>query len=107
MATTTPQQGLPVPEATDDPNVAEDITNLALAIEKRLVGVYTSAADRDAKVTAPQEGQVAITKDNDRMFFYSGSAWVQMFPAVVPSITSGTTAPSNATGSNGDVYFRV
>ena len=107
MATTTPLQGLPIPEATDDPNIAADITSLALAIEKRLVGVYASAVDRDAKVTSPQEGQVALLKDVNKIYWYDSAAWVQIFPANVPSITSGTTAPSNATGNDGDLYFRV
>jgi len=104
MATTTPLQGLPIPEDADDPNIPADITALANAIEKRLAGVYNSVADRDAKITAPQEGQLAILKDVNKIYVYFDSAWTQIYPAAGPQITSGTTAPTG--GSNGDVYFR-
>lgn len=105
MATTTPGQSFPVPQSTDDPDVPGDMLALALAIEKRVVGVYNDVADRNARVTAPQEGQFAYMKDTNTFAFYTGSAW-QGFPTPVPSITSGTTVPSNATGANGDIYFK-
>jgi hypothetical protein len=38
--------------------------------------VFANAADRDAAITSPQEGQFAFTKDNDSLWYYSGSAWV-------------------------------
>jgi hypothetical protein len=103
MATTTPYQDLPVPEDTDDPDVVDDLTNLAVAIEKRLAGVYNTTTDRDTRVTAPAEGQVAYLKDANTWTFYDGSSWTEMF-AVVPSITSGTAAPSG--GADGDIYFQ-
>lgn len=107
MATITPQQGLPVPEAGDDPNVAEDITNLALAIEKKLVGVYADAVDRNAKVSAPLQGQVALIRATNQMHFWDGATWKQIYPPVIPSFTAGSAAPSNASGNEGDVYFRL
>jgi len=106
MATTTPQQGFPVPTAADDPDIPGDLLALALAIEKRVVGVYNSATDRDTKVSAPQEGQFAYLKDTDVLTKYNGSAWVAAF-AAPPNFTSGTSVPSNATGNDGDVFFRV
>lgn len=106
MATTTPLQDLPVPEITDDPDVVGDINALANAIEKKLAGVYNSVADRDARITAPVEGQVAILRDLDKGYIYLAGGWKQFYPASGPSITSGTTAPSNATGANGDLYLR-
>lgn len=109
MATTTPMQGLPVPEATDDPNIVDDMTSLALAIEKRLAGIYVSTADRDTKVVAgggPIEGQLALCKDVNKLYAYFDTAWVQIYPPVVPAITSGSAAPDNSVGVNGDVYLR-
>lgn len=106
MPTTTPIQALPVPISTDDPNITEDMNTLAKAIEKRLMGVYNSIADRNAKITSPEEGQVAYLRDTNSFTFYTGSAWEVMFPAQV-SITSGTSVPSNATGVNGDVFLLV
>ena len=106
MATTTPQQGFPVPEATDDPDVPGDMTALALAIEKRVVGVYNNVADRSAKVTSPQEGMYAFLKDTDDLTYYDGAAWVAAF-ATPPTFSSGSTVPNNASGSDGDVFFKT
>lgn len=105
MATTTPGQSFPVMTASDDPDIPVDIMALAVAIEKRVMGVYNNVADRSARVTAPQEGQFSILKDTDVVYRYDGSTWVQ-FPPSQPAITSGTAAPSNASGANGDIYFR-
>jgi hypothetical protein len=106
MATTTPQQGLPIPEPTDDPDIPGDIQALALAIEKRLVGTYVNATDRNTKVTAPLEGQYAFLKDTDTLTVWNGTAWVTAF-ATPPTFSSGTVVPSNASGSDGDVFFKV
>jgi hypothetical protein len=37
--------------------------------------VFASAAARDAAITSPQEGQFAYTKDNNSLWYYTGSAW--------------------------------
>lgn len=105
MATTTPMQAFPVMEGTDDPDIPADIMALALAIEKRVVGVYNNVADRDAKITAPVEGQIAYLKDTNKLTYYSGSAWTDVVPAL-PAFYSGTTAPDNADGVNGDIYIK-
>lgn len=108
MATTTPQQGLPVPELADDPNIVEDMTNLALAIEKKLVSVFESTADRDTRVPAPIEGQFAAIKDVNRLYCYFDGVWTQIYPVTgLPAFSSGSQVPNNANGANGDVYFQV
>ena len=38
--------------------------------------VFADATARDAAITSPQEGQFAYTKNNDSLWYYSGSAWV-------------------------------
>lgn len=102
----TTAQGFPVPVSTDDPDIAADLLALATAIEKRVAGVYNNAADRDAKITGLLEGQVAYLKDTNNWTFYNGTAWDLMFPDL-PSFSSGTSVPSNASGANGDVFFKV
>lgn len=106
MPQNTPIMGFQVPAAGDDPNVAEDVMTLATQIEKHVVMVFNTAVARDAAVTAPTEGMHAYLKDSNTLTVYNGSAWAAAYPTV-PSFTSGTAAPSNATGVDGDVYFQV
>lgn len=97
-----------IPDANEDPNLPADLLAIAKAIEKRVMGVYATTAARDSATVAAgvEEGMFAFTKDNDSVWFYSGSAWVK-FPPAVPAITSGTTVPANSSGANGDVFFKV
>ena len=37
--------------------------------------VFASEAARNAAITSPQEGQFAYTKDNNSLWYYTGSAW--------------------------------
>ena len=108
MPGTTPAQGWRIPVAADDPDVVDDITQLAKLIEKRVFGVYATAAARDTATTAAgvEEGMFAFTKDNNATWYYDGAAWVA-WPPVPPAITSGTTVPANSSGANGDVFFKV
>ena len=53
--------------------------------------VFTNAAARDAAITSPQEGQFAFTKDNDSLWYYSGSAWVASgATGDIEGVTAGT-----------------
>lgn len=106
MATTTPAQAFPVMTSTDDPDIPADILALALAIEKRVVGVYNNVTDRNTKVSSPQEGQFAFLKDTNTFTYYTGSAWADAFEQP-PTFSSGSTVPSNASGSDGDVFFKI
>lgn len=106
MPTTTSMQGLPLPVPTDDPNVPDDMSTLALAIEKKLVGVYASVSDRNSKVTTPVKGQVAFLQDTTKFTYWNSSAWVDMVPSQV-SITSGSTVPANSVGNNGDLFLKT
>lgn len=106
MPTTTAATGWPLPLPTDDPDVVDDMTKLAQAIEKNAVGVYPTVAERDTKTASVvAHGMFAFTKDTNTLWYRNATAWVQ-FPPVTPIIRSGTAAPSNAVGINGDVYFR-
>jgi hypothetical protein len=108
MPTTTPAQGFRIPVNTDDPDVVDDVTQLAKAIEKRVMGVYATTAARDSATAAAgvEEGMFAFTKDTNSVWYYDGAGWVK-FPPTQPAITSGTTVPANSSGANGDVFFKV
>jgi hypothetical protein len=106
MPATSPAQLFPYPITTDDPDVPDDMMKLAKAVEKRVMGVYTTEADRDTKTASAgvEEGMFAYTKNNDKIWYYDGAAWVQQ---TYPTITSGTTVPADSTGNNGDVFFKT
>jgi hypothetical protein len=107
MPGTTPAQGWRIPIAADDPDVVDDVTQLAKLIEKRVMGVYSNASQRDAATTAAgiEEGMFAFTKDTNSVWYFDGSSWIS-FPPAQPLISSGPSVPSNASGANGDVFFQ-
>jgi hypothetical protein len=53
--------------------------------------VFADATARDAAITSPQEGQFAFTKDNNSLWYYSGSAWVASgATGDIEGVTAGT-----------------
>jgi len=53
--------------------------------------VFADATARDAAITAPAEGQFAYTKNNDSLWYYSGSAWVASgATGDIEGVTAGT-----------------
>jgi hypothetical protein len=53
--------------------------------------VFASEAARNAAITSPQEGQFAFTKDNNSLWYYSGSAWVASgATGDIEGVTAGT-----------------
>lgn len=71
----TPNQALPYPSLTDPANGPVGFQQLAEAIEKKLVMVFASAADRDAKITAPTEGMTCWRQDANVLEIHDGTAW--------------------------------
>ena len=105
----TPIQGFPVPVGADDPDVPDDMNKLAKAIEKRVVGIYATAAARDTAVSGlVEEGMFAFLKDTNALTYYDGAAWQPFQPGSF-KIGSGTSVPTNAdpTYVNGDVFFKI
>lgn len=106
----TPAQGFPVPVVGSDPDVTDDMFQLAKAIEKRVMGVYATAAARDSATTTAgvEEGMFAYTKDNNLTWQYTGSGWVE-WPPRQQKIGAGTTLPTAGDPAyiNGDVFFKV
>jgi len=108
MATTTTNQLLPYPVSTDTPaDTPLFMQNLAQAVEKKLVQVFTSTTDRNTKLPTPVTGMFCITTDTLRAFWWNGASWIQVLPITVPAITSGGSVPLDANGANGDIYFKI
>jgi hypothetical protein len=64
--------------------------------------VFASEAARDAAITSPQEGQFAFTKDNNSLWYYSGSAWVASgATGDIEGVT--VTSPLTGGGTSGTV----
>lgn len=70
------------------------------------INVFADATARDAAITSPQEGQFAYTKDNNSLWYYSGSAWVASGAA--GDITGvSVTSPITGGGTSGDVTIGI
>lgn len=106
MALNTTNQGLPYPESTDTPNTPLHIQNLAVAVEKKVVMVFTDSTQRDTKVAAPTSGMFCVLTGTDVVQFYDGATWQQIYPPVIPTFTRGTVVPSNSSGADGDVFLK-
>ena len=53
--------------------------------------VFASEVARDAAITSPQEGQFAYTKDNNSLWYYTGSAWAASgATGDIEGVTAGT-----------------
>ena len=105
MSATTANQQLPYPTSTDDPDVPSDMQALAIALEKKLVMVFTNTGDRSTRVPSPQAGMFSVITSTNKMEMYNGSTWVQVYPPVI-TITRGTVVPSNSSGVDGDVFLK-
>ena len=46
----------------------------------------------------------AFVKADNTFWYYDGAAWVKQ---TYPTVTSGTTVPADATGNNGDIFFKI
>lgn len=105
---TTPAQGFPIPTDYDDPNIPDDVGGLARAIERRVIGIYPTAAERNAWTAAAgiEEGMFAYQRDTNTLYYFDGGTW-QQYPPRQPQITSSGSVPSNSVGQDGDIHFRV
>lgn len=109
MPTNTPIQGFRIPVGADDPDVVDDLSQLARGIEKRVMMVFATAAARNTAVSGlVEEGMFAFLKDTNTLTYYDGAAW-QTFEQGTFIIGSGATVPTNADPnySNGDVFFKL
>lgn len=76
MALTT-NQGLELPDGTDNANVPLSMTQYNAGVENRLVQRYLSIADRTARNPLPNEGELSYLTDlNIYETFYPGPGWL-------------------------------
>ncbi|MDH6111162.1 hypothetical protein P3T36_003186 [Kitasatospora sp. MAP12-15] len=76
MSTTTPLNGLPIPQETDPADVPTAFANFAGAVDSRLVMRFASTTARDLVITSPIAGMIAYVGNG--FTYYTGSAWVLM-----------------------------
>lgn len=83
MALTT-NQGLILPDGTDNANVpltfTDFVTTAGSGMENRLVQRYLSIADRTARNPAPNEGELSYLADVNRYESYTGTSWISLYP---------------------------
>ena len=70
--------------------------------------VFASEAARDAAITSPQEGQFAYTKDNNSLWYYTGSAWAASgATGDIEGITTGTDSGLSGGVTSGTAVLRL
>lgn len=70
------------------------------------INVFASEAARDAAITSPQEGQFAFTKDNNSLWYYTGSAWAASgATGDIEGVT--VTSPLTGGGTSGTVTVGI
>ena len=101
MATTDDYgQGVSISALTDAPNAETLAKNIANALAPRSVMRFASSSARTAALTgatAPVEGMVSYLQDVDRLYVYTGSAWVEISTRQEASavLTSGSSVTSS------------
>jgi hypothetical protein len=74
MTTSTPLQGISLPQDSDNPVIPTHLMVLASALEKRGVMRFADATARDAAITAPENGMFVWLTTPKTLTYYDG-AW--------------------------------
>ena len=53
-------------------------TNVNTYLMQQTVMVFATASARSSAITAPSEGMVTYLSDSNTMWYYSGTAWVEI-----------------------------
>jgi hypothetical protein len=70
--------------------------------------VFATEAARNSAITSPQEGQFAFTKDNNSLWYYTGSAWVASgATGDIEGITTGTDSGLSGGVTSGTAVLRL
>jgi hypothetical protein len=70
------------------------------------INVFADATARDAAITAPAEGQFAYTRDNNSLWYYTGSAWAASgATGDIEGVT--VTSPLTGGGTSGTVTVGI
>lgn len=101
----TPLSGIEIPDLSDAANAPSFMATFGAAIEKYTIMRFTTTAARDAAITSPEEGMVAWCTTPDRVYMYTGSAWVLLAWSATTSrpgviLTDAAQSIANATVSD-------
>ena len=70
--------------------------------------VFASEAARNSAINSPQEGQFAYTKDNNSLWYYTGSAWAASgATGDIEGITTGTDSGLSGGVTSGTAVLRL
>jgi len=70
--------------------------------------VFATEAARNSAITSPQEGQFAFTKDNNSLWYYTGSAWVASgATGDIEGITTSTDSGLSGGVTSGTAVLRL
>jgi len=107
MSTTTTLQGLPVPETTDAPTVPAHMVALAVAVEKKAVMVFASAAARTSALAAAgvtaTEGMLCWLADVNVFDYHDGAGWGPLPGTLIAEALSSTPVTTSLTTESGAV----
>lgn len=78
MPTNTPDQQITIPIGTDAANNPQAFIDQIADVETRLVLKYTNVADRTARHTAPQEGDLTGLATENRYDAYDGANYISL-----------------------------
>lgn len=107
----TADQGLIIPNSSDNDNVPLSVSDYNTGVESRLVKRYASVADRTARNATPTEGELSYLLDLNRFDFYSGAAWTTLQsslvaqPITVTVKTATESVVSSTTMQNDNDFF--
>lgn len=107
MPTTSPDQGVPLPESTDLRNTFPGaMAAYNGVIEPRVNLRYSSAADRATRHTTIVDGEESFLGDSDKKYVARGGAWEPAHralqqPAATASRTTTISIPTGVSGVSG------
>jgi hypothetical protein len=82
VPTNTPDQQLSLPVLADAANNPTAFTNFVAGVEQRLVRLYTSEADRTARMLTVSENELSGLAAEDRVEIYTGTTQISLYPRV-------------------------
>lgn len=80
MATFTPNYNLRKPDSTDDVEVSTDLNANYDIIDDRMKLTDNKVRTAASFPVAPLEGHMCYRSDQDKLYVYSGTAWLEIYP---------------------------
>jgi hypothetical protein len=106
MTSYTPMSSLPYPVMSDPPNAPDQIRQLGLALEPKLVNRYKDASTRNARITAPTLGMLTFRDDVKQYEYWDGTRWIgatQNIAVASTNAVSSSTATAFTTDESKDL----